>query len=145
MAYFAKLNLNNIVEQVLSVENNELLINGIESEQKGIDFLKSIFGQDTIWKKTSYNTYLGKYHVQVDGKHIISNDQSKSFRKNFAAIGFTYDANRDAFIPKKPFNSWVLNEQTCNWEAPIPMPNDASIDKRYIWNEETLNWTLQNI
>ena len=140
MAYFAKLNLSNIVEQVLAVENNELLINGIESEQKGIDFLKSIFGQDTIWKKTSYNTHKGNYHFEVDGKHVISNDQSKSFRKNFAAIGYIYDSQRDAFIPKKPYQSWILNEQTCNWEAPIAYPADG---QNYYWNEENKNWTLQ--
>jgi len=114
MAYFAKLE-NNIVSQVLSVNNQELLVDGVESEQAGIDFLKNIFGQDTIWVQTSYN---------------------RTFRKNYAGVGFLYDASRDGFIPPKPFDSWVLNED-CNWYAPVPMPTDG---KMYTWDEESLAW-----
>jgi hypothetical protein len=125
MAYFAKLGTGNIVENVISINNTIITdSNGIEQEQLGVDFINNLYGTNDIWKQTSYN---------------------KTFRKNYAGIGFTYDETRDAFIPQKPFNSWILNENTCQWEAPIPLPSDSSIDKRYTWNEQTLNWTLLNI
>jgi hypothetical protein len=135
MATFAKLNSENIVEQVISVHNNELLDNGIESEQKGINFCKSLFGQDTNWKQTSYNTRAGKHYTN----NILSIDQSNAFRKNHAARGYTYDENRDAFIPPKSFNSWVLNENSCIWEAPVQCPGELI---NYMWNEQTLSWEL---
>jgi hypothetical protein len=113
MAHFAKLNNSNIVEQVLVVSNDVAT-----SEQVGIDFLKSLYGNDTVWKQTSYNG---------------------NFRKNFAGIRMTYDEDRDAFIPKKPFNSWVLNETTCLWESPVAYPNDG---QKYNWNETDQSWTL---
>ena len=116
MAHFAKLSNNNIVEQVIVVNNSELLENGIESEQKGIDFCNSLFGG--TWIQTSYNA---------------------TFRKNYAGIGYTYDASRDAFIPPKPFNSWILDEDTCLWESPIPYPNNGGI---YRWSEEDFNRIL---
>jgi len=128
MASFVKLNSENIVEQGISIHNNELLDNGIESEQKGIDFCKSLFGQDTNWKQTSYNTQ--------GGIHKLG---GTPFRKNHAGIGFTYDQNRDAFIPPKPYNSWLLNEDTCQWQSPVPYPEDK---KRYIWNEGNQTWDL---
>jgi hypothetical protein len=131
MASFAKLNLENIVEQVITVNNNELLDNGIESEAKGIAFCKSLFGQETNWKQTSYNTY--------GGVHKLG---GTPFRKNFAGISFNYDEQRNAFIPPKPYNSWILNEETCNWEASIPYPTDG---QKYFWNEEIQSWTLQTI
>mgnify|MGYP003624344337 FL=1 len=116
MANFAKIGLNNKVIQVISVNNNELLdSNGVEQEVNGIDFLTKLTGW-SIWVQTSYNV---------------------NFRKNYAGIGMTYDEDRDAFIPKKPYNSWVLNETTCSWDAPTAYPND---DKVYNWNEETLAW-----
>jgi hypothetical protein len=133
MASFAKLGTNNIVEQVISVNNNELLDNEIESETKGIEFCKSLFGQDTNWKQTSYNTQAGIHKLG-----------GTPFRKNHAGIGYTYDDNRDAFIPPKPYNSWILNEETCNWNAPIAYPVDSNINNMYIWNEEILNWELIN-
>jgi len=139
MASFAKLDSNNVVEIVISIHNNELLDNGVESEAKGIAFCKSLYGQETNWKQTSYNTKEGKYHDQINGVFTISNNQSKSFRKNHAVKGHIYDLQRDAFIPPKPFNSWILNEQTCNWEAPIPYPTDG---EGYLWNEENLSWIL---
>jgi len=135
MATFAKLNSENIVEQVISVHNNELLDNGIESEQKGINFCKSLFGQDTNWKQTSYNTRAGKHYTN----NILSIDQSKAFRKNHATGGYTYDENRNAFIPPKFFNSWVLNENSCTWEAPVQCPGELI---NYMWNEQTLSWEL---
>ena len=114
MAHFAKIE-NNIVTQVIVVHNNELLVNGVESEQAGISFLKNIFGQDSTWIQTSY---------------------SRAFRKNFAGVGHVYDAQRDGFIPPKPFNSWNLTDE-CNWEAPAPEPTDG---KMYEWDENNLEW-----
>jgi hypothetical protein len=125
MAYFAKLGKGNIIETVISINNSVITdSNGIEQEQLGIDFINQLYNTNNIWKQTSYNN---------------------NIRKNYAGIGFTYDSQRDAFIPPKPFNSWILNESTCIWESPIPLPSDASIDRRYTWNEETLSWTLQTI
>jgi hypothetical protein len=133
MASFAKIGLNNKVIAVVSVVNEVLKdSSGVEREELGIEFLNELTGWP-IWKQTSYNTVGG-----------IHNNGGIPFRKNYAAIGYTYDEDRDAFIPKKPYNSWILNEQTCNWESPIPLPSDASIDKRYQWNEQIQNWELIN-
>jgi hypothetical protein len=93
-----------------------------------------------VYKQTSYNTR-GGVHYQADG--TPSADQSKAFRKNYAGLGYTYDAERNAFIPPKPFASWVLNEDTCLWDAPVAMPADAGTGeppKRYTWDEETISW-----
>jgi hypothetical protein len=118
MASFAKIGLNNKVIEVLSVHNNELLdSNGVEQEVNGIDFLTKLTGW-SIWVQTSYNN---------------------NFRKNHAGIGYTYDEDRDAFIPPKPFNSWVLNEEICQWEAPVALPDTKN---RYTWNETTTTWDL---
>ena len=87
------------------------------------------------WIQTSYNTR-GGVHYQANSNDP-SDDQSKALRKNYAGIGYTYDAQRDAFIPPKPFESWVLNETSCLWEAPTPYPNDG---ERYTWNESTTSW-----
>jgi hypothetical protein len=117
MAHFAQLNTNNIIISVIVVHNNELLDqNGNEVEQKGIDFCKSLFGQDTQWIQTSYNG---------------------NFRKNYAGIGYTYDATNDVFYAPQPFPSWILNNTTWLWEAPVSYPTDG---KRYKWNESTLSW-----
>jgi len=132
MASFAKIGLNNKVIEVNSVHNDVLKdANGVEQENIGVDFLTKLTGW-AIWKQTSYNTNGG-----------IHSNGGKPFRKNHAGVGYTYDEDRDAFIPKKPYNSWILNEQTCLWESPIPIPSDASIDKKYNWNETTQNWDLQ--
>jgi hypothetical protein len=136
MATFAELDINNKVLRVLSVHNNELLENGIESEQKGIKFLKSLYGENTIWKQTSYNTRGGKHY---NSDNTLSLDQTKALRKNHAGIDKIYDEVRNAFIPSKPYNSWTLNEETCLWEPPIPYPQDGNT---YDWNEETLSWIL---
>ena len=135
MASFAKIGLNGKVIEVLSVHNNELLdANGIEQEVNGIDFLTKLTGW-SIWKQTSFNT--------VGGIHKTG---GTPLRKNFAGIGMTYDEDRDAFIPKKPYNSWVLNETTCLWEAPIPKPEltQEQIDNNnyYRWNETNQTWDL---
>ena len=128
MASFAKIGLNNKVIAVVSVVNDVLKdSNGVEREELGIQFLNEIY-KWPIWKQTSYNT--------VGGVH---NNGGIPFRKNHAGIGYTYDEDRDAFIPKKPYNSWILNEQTCNWEAPVAKPTDNKI---YIWNETNLNWEI---
>jgi hypothetical protein len=121
MAHFAQLDENNIVTQVIVVSNDDIKDSeGNESELTGIAFCKSLLGPNTIWKQTSYNN---------------------SIRKNYAGIGFTYDATRDAFIAPKPFNSWILNESTCIWEAPVAYPNDEKI---YAWDEETTSWVSIN-
>ena len=136
MAYFAKLNNNNIVQEIISVNDKILLDNeGNEIEKKGIDFLNSLYKKEYKWKKTSFNTIKGVHYTGI----TPSENQSKSFRKNFAKPGYVYDEERDAFIPPKPFNSWILNENTCGWEAPIqkPISDDNFI---YVWNEDILNW-----
>ena len=131
MASFAKIGLNNKVIEVLSVVNEVLHdSNGVEQEVNGIDFLTKLTGYP-VWKQTSYNT--------KGGVHSFG---GTPFRKNHAGIGMIYDEDRDAFIPKKPFNSWILNEDTCLWEAPVVYPTDG---KMYNWNETTKNWDLQNI
>ena len=118
MASFAKIGLNNKVIEVLSVHNNELLdSNGVEQEVNGIDFLTKLTGYP-VWKQTSYNN---------------------NIRKNHAGIGYTYDEDRDAFIPKKTYASWILNETTCQWEAPVAYPTDG---EKYTWNETTTTWDL---
>jgi len=133
MASFAKIGLNNKVIEVLSVHNNELLdSNGVEQEVNGIDFLTKLTGW-SIWKQTSYNTFGG-----------VHKTGGTPFRKNHAGIGYTYDEDRDAFIPPKPFNSWILNETSCLWEAPIPKPNNETESLRYSWNEETQQWDQYN-
>jgi hypothetical protein len=115
MAHFAELNKSNIVTQVIVVHNNELLVDGVELEAKGVEFCHSLLGGN--WVQTSYNN---------------------TFRKNFAGIGYSYDPVRDAFIPPKPTNGeWVLNEITCNWELSIPYPTDG---RDYEWDEATVNW-----
>lgn len=118
MAHFAELNENNDVLRVIVVDNNLILDNGVESEQKGIDFCKSILGGN--WIQTSYNG---------------------SFRKNFASVGFTYNPTLDAFIPPKPFASWILDEDTCSYQPPVPIPGPQGEYKpTYSWSEETLQW-----
>jgi hypothetical protein len=134
MAYFAKLNSENIVEQVISINNAVITdANGAEQEQLGINFINQLYNTNDTWKQTSYNT--------IGGIHKLG---GVPFRKNYASIGYTYDSQRDAFIPKKPFNSWILNENTCLWEAPVAYPVDSNINNRYKWNEEILNWELMN-
>jgi len=116
MAHFAQLDDNNVVLQVIVVHNNECLDeNKNESESVGIAFCQSLF-PGTNWKQTSYNG---------------------NMRFNYAGIGYQYDPIRNAFIAPKPYPSWVLNETTCQWGAPTPMPNDG---KRYRWDEPTTSW-----
>jgi hypothetical protein len=115
MAHFAQLNEQNMVTQIIVVANEELLLDSIESEEKGIAFCQSLFGG--TWKQTSYNG---------------------NIRKNYAGIGYTYDSQRDAFIAPQPYPSWTLvEEETCNWTAPVLYPADG---KMYSWDEPTLSW-----
>jgi len=111
MAHFAKLGIGNIVEEVIVVNNDVF-----ENEQEGIDFINNLYNTRDVWKQTSYNN---------------------NFRKNFAGIGFKYNASLDAFIPPQPFLSWTLNEEICQWEAPVSYPTDGLL---YNWNEETQTW-----
>jgi hypothetical protein len=120
MAHFAELDENNIVINVIVVSNNDCLnSNREESESVGIEFCKSLLGENTRWVQTSYNA---------------------SLRKNYAGLGYTYDSVRDAFIPPKPHNSWILVEETCQWTAPIPYPSDG---QSYFWNEDTIGWSIR--
>jgi hypothetical protein len=131
MASFAKIGLNSKVIEVLLVHNNVLKdSNGIEQEVNGIDFLTKLTGYP-VWKQTSYNTHGG-----------VHSSGGTPLRKNHAGIGMTYDEDRDAFIHKKPFNSWILNETTCLWEAPVAKPDNENI---YSWNESTLTWNIVEV
>lgn len=120
MSHFAQIDGTNTVTQVIVIEQ-ETLNTGL-------------WGDPATWIQTSYNTR-GGVHYGQDGEP----DGGVALRKNYAGIGFTYDAGRDAFIPPKPFPSWVLNESTCLWEAPVPMPTDG---QRYTWNESTVSWDV---
>jgi hypothetical protein len=124
MSHFAKLDENNVVVFVTVGRQED---DGKEAE------LTARTGD--VYKQTSYNTRGGIYYDPKTNEP--SADQSKAFRKNFAGIGYTYNAERDAFIPPKPFNSWLLNEETCLWESPVPYPNDGNL---YLWDEESMLW-----
>ena len=113
MAHFAKLGKGNIVERVAVVSNDVAT-----TEQEGVDFLNNLYQSRDVWKQTSYNG---------------------NIRKNYAGVGFKYDQTRDAFIGPKPYDSWILNEETCRWEAPVLRPDDEKI---YNWNETTKQWDL---
>ena len=112
MAHFAKLGIGNIIQTILVVEDSI-----VTTEQDAVNFLNNLYGSRDVWKQTF-----------TDGT-----------RKNYAAVGYTYDEIRDAFIALKPFNSWILNETTCQWKAPTDMPDD---DEKYKWNETTTTWDI---
>lgn len=128
MAHFAQLNENNVVTQVIVVGNEDTSdSNGVEVEEIGIAFCKKLLGANTNWKQTSYNN---------------------NMRVRYAGIGYTYNETLDAFIPPKPFASWILNETTADWESPIGPPpalTEAEIEAGsiYIWNEENGEWVLE--
>ena len=124
MAHFAQLNNNNEVIDLVVVANEAIQnLPFPESEPVGVAFLDSLLGPDKIWKQTSYNN---------------------TFRKNFASanVGCIYDPQRDAFIYPSLFPSWVLDEQTCKWVAPVPYPSDDPSMEKYYWDEPTLSWVL---
>jgi hypothetical protein len=127
MAYFAKLGTGNIIEQVIVVSNDIAT-----TEQAGSDFINKLYNTRDVWKQTSYNG---------------------NIRKNYAGVGFKYDQERDAFIAPKPYVSWILNEDTCQWEAPVAYPetytlglleedNITPVKDPYTWNETTTTWDL---
>ena len=118
MAHFAEIDSNGVVLRVLVVAD--------EQEDRGQEFLANDLGLGGTWLKTSYNTSGG-----------VHSNGGTPFRKNYAGVGYTYDSAKDAFIPPKPFASWVLDDATCLWNAPKPYPTDGAM---YSWNEETLNW-----
>ena len=111
MAHFAKLGVGNVVENIQVVSNDVAL-----NEQTGIDFLNTLYKTRDVWKQTSYNN---------------------NIRKNYAGVGYSYDEARDAFIPPKPYPSWALNEDSCQWDAPVAYPEDG---KHYTWYEENQQW-----
>lgn len=119
MAHFAEVDENNIVLRVLVVDDLH--------QSNGQEFLANTLGLGGTWIKTSYNTHAG-----------VHNNGGTPLRKNYAGIGYTYDSVRDAFIPPKPYPSWVLNETSCVYEAPVAYPTDG----QYTWNEETTSWDL---
>jgi hypothetical protein len=115
MAHFAELNENNVVLRVVVIDNKDTSdANGVEKEYIGTAYCERLFGG--VWKQTSYNA---------------------TIRKNYAGVGYTFDEMRDAFIPPKHYESWVLDENTCQWTAPIAMPDDG---KLYLWSEEQQAW-----
>jgi len=137
MAHYAKLDKDNIVLEINVIDNDQETSLG---EAGIVSWLNANFNNQGVlggvtWKKTSYNTRKGK-HYENDNE-TESSDQSKALRKNYATIGGTYDATRDAFIDQKPYDSWVLDESTCAWDAPVTYPDDG---KDYNWNEETRSW-----
>ena len=131
MASFCKLGIGNKVLTVVVVSNDIAT-----TEQAGIDFLNNLYGTNDIWKQTSYNT--------IGGEHRLG---GTPFRKNFAGIGYKYDQTRDAFKSPKPFSSWILNEETCLWEAPVNQPEltqeQRDNNNYYEWNETNQNWDLK--
>jgi hypothetical protein len=124
MSHFAKLDENNVVTFVIRARQES-------------DGLEDQFTEQTgeVWKQTSYNTYGGVHYDPETGEP--SEDQTKALRFNYAGIGFTYDEDRDAFIPPKPYDSWVLDEATCLWAAPIEYPADGGV---YTWDESLGDW-----
>ena len=121
MAHFAQLDENNVVTQVIVVSNADTAdANGVEKESIGVAFCERLFGGK--WKQTSYNG---------------------NTRKRYAGIGYTYNESLDAFVPPKPYNSWVLNNTTANWDAPTPMPTDAAENEYYRWDEPTTSWVKE--
>ena len=124
MAHFAKLGIGSKVERIEVVSNDVAT-----TEQAGVDFLNNLYKTNDVWKQTSYNT--------IGGVHLLG---GTPFRKNYAAVGFKYDQTKDAFIPPKPFQSWILNETSCLWESPVAKPDDG---QSYDWNETNQTWDLR--
>ena len=114
MAHFAKLGVGNVVETIEVISNDVAL-----TEQVGIDFLNNLYNTRDVWKQTSYNN---------------------NIRKNYAGVGYSYDEARDAFIPPKPYPSWTLNEESCQWDSPVAYPVDG---KLYTWDEPNKGWVVQ--
>ena len=143
MAHFAELDDNNKVLRVVVVDDNEVGENG---SLQGEQYCQNLFGGN--WKQTSYSTR-GGVHYTFSGENpnktiTVSEDQSKAFRWHYASTGYTYYPDRDAFISDKPYPSWILNENTCQWEAPVAIPTDQlESDQWYEWNEENNSWIIK--
>ena len=116
MAHFAKLGVGNVVETIQVVSNDVAL-----TEQVGIDFLNTLYNTRDVWKQTYYNNII---------------------RKNYAGVGYSYDEARDAFIPPKPYPSWTLNEDSCQWDSPVSYPEDGN---HYTWDESNKEWVVQEV
>ena len=146
MAHFAKLSDANLVLAIHVVSDEDMQDeNGVEQESVGVTFLNNLHGWPH-WKQTSYNTKGGVYYTP--NTNDVDPDQTKAFRKNYAEIGGKYDSTKDAFIPVKPFTSWVLDETSCQWKAPVDMPtspNDA-YGEPYArrWNETDSRWEIED-
>ena len=127
MAHYAFLNMQNIVTEVIVGKD----------ETDGPTNWEIHYGnfREQVCKRTSYNTRGGVHYTNGEA----SDDQSQAFRKNYAGVGYIYDETRDAFIPPQPYDSWILNETSCLWEAPVAYPDDG---QQYTWNEETTSWDL---
>jgi len=119
MAHWAELDINNNVLRTVVGGNDDIANHGGELSEEAAEYFKTICP------------------LSINGVKWIQTSYNRNFRKNYAGIGYQYDQTRDAFIPPKPFNSWILNEDTCLWNAPVAYPQD---DKRYKWNETNLNW-----
>lgn len=134
MAHYALLDKDNVVVNVHVGRDEDDMADGVS------DWEIYYAPAGSVVKRTSYNTFGGVHYTQEfdqNGNLIPSEDQSKAFRKNYAGIGFTYDEARDAFIPPKLYDSWILNEDTCLWEAPVAYPSDGG---NYAWDEDTTSW-----
>jgi len=116
MAHFAKMGTGSIVIKIHVLNNEVLMKDGVENAQQGIEFLQNLYNNKDLYIQTSYN---------------------RTFRKNYAGVGYTYDSTRDAFYAPQPFPSWLLDDDTCQWNAPVPMPDDG---KDYDWDESTTSW-----
>ena len=121
MAHFAELDSNNKVIRVIVLDD--------EHQNNGQEFCRSVFNTTNSFVQTSYNT--------IRGEHRLG---GTPFRKNYASVGYTYDTIRDAFIPPKPYNSWILNENTCTWDPPIPWPGEQGANTTTVWDEKNVSW-----
>ena len=126
MAHYAFLDSNNIVTEVIVGKDETDTSHNWETYYGDI--------RGVICKRTSYNTLHGVHKLE-----------GTAFRKNYAGIGYSYDSTRDAFIPPQPYTSWVLNESTCDWDAPVDMPTDEGENEYYEWNESTISWDLKTL
>ena len=147
MAHFAKIGINSKVIGVHAVDDKDLLnADGVEDESVGKQFLERIHGWP-LWVQTSYNTRGGKHYKEDNTE---SDDQSKALRKNYAGIGWTWDEDRNAFYAPKPFASWVLNETSCIWEAPVTPPTineygDPAKPYTITWDETNTRWVATDV
>jgi hypothetical protein len=139
MAHYAKLDTDNIVLQVEHVNDSDCMKNGVFDEETGRQYQENIHGHAN-WKQTSFNTFSNQHYDPETGQ--LSADQSKAFRGNYASIGYTYDPQKDVFIPPKPYASWLWSDVIANWQAPTVKPSHADLSELYAiyWSEPNLRW-----